>query len=77
MFEKNNSGRDTIDIGGEKIVLGTLGEEDLQVDEELRSQDLVNFMQTEDMLFVQQESTLSRWFTNICVNLRSPGVVSL
>ena len=49
MFERNDAGKDIIDIGGEKIVLGSLGEEDLQVDEELRSQDLVDFIQTEDM----------------------------
>lgn len=44
MFERNDAGKDIIDIGGEKIVLGSLGEEDLQVDEELRSQDLVDFI---------------------------------
>lgn len=49
MFEQNDNGKDTIDIGGEKIVLGNLGEEDLQVDEELRSQELTQYIQTEDM----------------------------
>ena len=49
MFERNESGKDIIDIGGEKIVLGTLGEEDLQTDEELRSQDLMEYIQTDDM----------------------------
>ena len=49
MFEQNDSGRDIIDIGGEKIVLGALGEEDLQVDEELRSQELNEYIQTKDM----------------------------
>jgi len=44
MFERNKAGKDIIDIGGEKIVLGTLGEEDLQVDEELRSQDLIEYI---------------------------------
>lgn len=49
MFERNKAGKDIIDIGGEKIVLGTLGEEDLQVDEELRSQDLIEYIQTDDL----------------------------
>ena len=49
MFERNESGKDIIDIGGEKIVLGALGEEDLQTDDELRSQDLMEYIQTDDM----------------------------
>jgi len=43
-FEKNDAGKDVIDIGGEKIILGPLGEEDLQVTEDLRSQDLVEYL---------------------------------
>ena len=37
MFDQNENGKDIIDIGGEKIVLGSLGQEDLEVDEDLRS----------------------------------------
>jgi len=44
MFSKNDAGKDVIDIGGEEIVLGPLGGEDLMVDEELRSQDIVEYI---------------------------------
>ena len=50
MFGKNDAGRDVIDIGGEQIVLGSLGNEDLQVDSELRSQELVDYIQTGDLV---------------------------
>lgn len=44
IFEQNDAGKDVIDIGGEKIILGSLGEEDLQMDEDLRSQDLIEYI---------------------------------
>ena len=44
---KKDAGLTKINIGGEDIVVGTLGNEDVQVEEELRSQDLINYVQTE------------------------------
>lgn len=43
---KKDAGLTKINIGGEDIVVGALGNEDVQVEEELRSQDLINYVQT-------------------------------
>lgn len=38
---------DEINIGGEHIIVGSLGEENMQMDDDLRSHDIVEYLQTD------------------------------